>query len=305
MSGTQVREALARGRGAVADALALGATTGPEPDEETLSWLLQSTTAWASDRIVIRPFTRREESRDTGADWLWWWEGDPDQWFGCLVQAKRLRLSAGSATFDYSYRPAPSGAEPDPPTQLQRLLDASDRLGVPAAYLLYRTPALGLPDDWACQTIPSSWRSASVTFIAAAIVHERTSYGFDLDLDAVRPIDCLACDGRCGDDMARLAWYSQNLADPEVRRILRAPPTTAARRAFRALFSDVVQLRATQLRGAAPDQLDRFHSGFALGEHFSRGIRQPPWYVQATLSGEDITDLKDLPDVAGVVIVRD
>lgn len=305
MTGLDVREALARGREAVADALALGATTGPEPDEETLSWLLQSTTAWTSDRIVVRPFTRHEENRYTGADWLWWWEGDPDQWFGCLVQAKRLRLSGGALTFDYGYRPAPSSAEPSPPTQLQRLLDASDRLDVPAAYLLYRTPILGVPDDWACATIPPSFRTASATFLAAAIVHERAAYGFDLDLDEVRPIDCLACDGRCGDDLALLAWYSRNLADPAVRRILSAPPTTAARRAFRALFSGVVQLRATQLRGAAPDQLDRLHSGFALGEHFSRGVRRPPWYVQAALSGEEVADVQDLPDVAGIVIVRD
>jgi hypothetical protein len=120
-----------------------------------------------------------------------------------------------SNPFDYAYRAAPSSAEPDPPTPLLRLLDSSDRLGVPAAYLFASDPPLGLPDDWACQTIPRSWRSAGVTFLAAAIVHERSSRGFDLDLGSVHPIDCLACDGRYGDDMARLAGYSQNLATPK------------------------------------------------------------------------------------------
>jgi hypothetical protein len=46
------------------------------------------------------------------------------------------------------------------------------------------------------------------------------------------------------------------------------------------------------------------HSGFALGTHFARGVRPPPWYVEAALEDEVILD--DLPDgVAGVVIVTE
>src|SRR5687767_12747449 len=56
-----VRDALVAGRECVAHAMGRGALTGPEPDEETLSWVLLSTAAAASDRISVRRFTRYEE----------------------------------------------------------------------------------------------------------------------------------------------------------------------------------------------------------------------------------------------------
>ena len=303
--GVPVWDALVRGRQAVARALAVGATSGPEPDEETLSWLLQSTAVWSSDRIAVRRFTRHEESHYTGADWLWWWEGAEDEWFGCLVQAKRLIADPRGPTFGFDYRTSSSPANPDPPSQIQRLLDAADALDVPAAYILYRSPVLGPPEPWSCPTVEPDWDTAAATFLAAAVVHEWHCYARHADLSATRPIECLACEGLCGNDLANLSWYARNLADPSVRSILTAPPTTAARRAFRALFSEVVRLRATQFRGRAPDVADKMHSGFPLGEHFARGVREPPWYVLSVLSGEDLEDAPDLDQAAGVVIVSD
>jgi hypothetical protein len=95
------------------------------------------------------------------------------------------------------------------------------------------------------------------------------------------------------------------LADPAVRRTLTAPPTTAAHRAFRALFSEVVDSRATQFRARAPVVADQMHSGFRLGEHFTRGARRPPWYVNSILRGDDFEDGTELAQVTGVVIVSD
>jgi len=304
-TGVTVRDALVQGRQAVARALALGATSGPEPDEETLSWLLQSTAAWSSDRITVRRFNRHEESHYTGADWLWWWEGAPDEWFGCLVQAKRLIVGPAGLTFGFDYRTGASTANPDPPFQIQRLLDAADALEVPAAYILYRSPVLGSAEPWSCPTVEPDWDTAAATFVAAAVVNEWHWYARHADLSATRPIECLACEGLCGNDLAVLSWYAHSLADPSVRRILTAPPTTAARRAFRALFSEVVRLRATQFRGQAPDVADQMHSGFLLGEHFARGVRQPPWYAASVLSEGDLEDAPDLDQAAGVVIVSD
>lgn len=299
-------EGLRQGRCAVAGSLAMGATTGPEPEEETLTWTLLANAAWASSRITVRAFNHHEESRYTGADWLWWWEGDPDEWFGCLVQAKRVGLVAGELTFGYDYRPTPSAAVPEPPSQIRRLLDAADTLAVPAAYLLYRSPVLGYPDQWSCPQIEPGWESCAAAFIAAAVVNEWHVYGRSPDFETMRPVECFACDGRCAPDMARLAWYARGLAEPSVRDLLSKAPTTVARRAFRALFSELVQLRATQLRGNAPDMADEMHSGFRLGEHFMRGVREPPWYVAAALAGEPVTDLAGgLEEVAGVVIVSD
>ena len=47
----------------------------------------------AQPNILVRTYTRWEESRESGADWAWWWEGET-RWFGALVQAKRLTLLA-------------------------------------------------------------------------------------------------------------------------------------------------------------------------------------------------------------------
>jgi hypothetical protein len=70
-----VRETLAAGRVIASQAMTRSAVKGPEADEETLTWILLSEVAWNSDRIAVRKFTRSEENRLAGADWLWWWEG--------------------------------------------------------------------------------------------------------------------------------------------------------------------------------------------------------------------------------------
>ena len=280
-----IREGLCEGRLAVARALALGATTGPEPDEETLSWHLQANAAWASPHITVRAFTRHEENRYTGADWLWWWEGDEDEWFGCLIQAKRVKMTPAGLSFAFDYRPAASIAVPDPPVQIERLMEAADALDVPAAYMLYRSPVFNHPSTWSCQSIAPDWDTCAASFIAAAIVNEWMILGIEPRFEVVRPVECLACEGDCGSDVARLAWYAHRLADPQLRRILTSPPSTAARRAFRALFSEVVQLRSSQFRAQAPELDDELHSGFDVGAHFALGLREPPWYVNAVLSG--------------------
>lgn len=296
-------EALATARNSVAEALASGSLFGPTPDEEVLTWILLSTAARSTASLTVRTFTRSEESQLTGADWIWWWEGEPHQWFGCLVQAKRLQPETSGPTFDYSYTPRPSGTQPDPPSQLQRLLDAADVLSVPAAYVLYRAPDLGLPADWSCDYISIDWGTSAATFLPAELVNEWVSYPHLADdLSSVRPLECLACPFEC--ETAVLAWYASRLADPETRRILRQPPTTPARRAFRALFIELARLRSTQLRGSSTGQRDQTHSGFAIGEHFARGMRTPPWYVDAVLQGAVVAD--DIPHgVAGVVVVHD
>jgi len=185
------------------------------------------------------------------------------------------------------------------------LLDASDALDVPAAYVLYRSPALGPPESWSCASIDPDWDTGAATFVAAAVVNEWLSRGEPPDLSLTRPIECFACEGLCGNDLAMLAWYAHTLADPVIRRVLTAPPTTAARRAFRALFSDAVRLRALQFRALAPDVVDQMHSGFRLSDHFARGVREAPWYVTSALSGELPEAVGELEPVAGLVVISD
>lgn len=298
-----VRDALCQGRLSVARALAIGATSGPEPDEETLSWQLLSATAWYSDRVTIRAFTRHEENRLTGADWLWWWEGHPNEWFGCLVQAKRLKYSRGTVTFDFGYLPRASSAVPHPPRQIDRLLAAADGLQVPAAYVLYRSPTLGPPDPWRCELIEPDLAAGAATFVAAAVVNEWFSLQREADLNSLRPIDCLTCPGLCTPDLLALSFYARGLADSDVREMLVAPPDTPARRAFRAILAEAVQMRLAHFRPATLDERDALHSGLALGEHFMRGVREPPRYVTDALDGGGAIDAEEVGSVAGVVVI--
>ena len=60
-----------------------------------------------------------------------------------------------------------------------------------------------------------------------------------------------------------------------MRHVLTAAPSTAARRAFRQLFTEVVRLRSLQ-SAQTIEATDRMNSGFELGQHFARGPREPP-----------------------------
>lgn len=67
-------------------------------------------------QLSIKTYTRLEENRDTGADWLWWWRGET-AWFGGLVQAKKLkRKRGGTPHYEIGYRPKPRAgtAQPSP-----------------------------------------------------------------------------------------------------------------------------------------------------------------------------------------------
>jgi len=299
--GDQVWHGLVDGRNAVARALLLGSYTDLAPDEETLTWELLSAAVWRSSVITARRFTRHEESNYTGADWIWWWEGPPGEWFGCLVQAKRLTAHRDGPRFDYSYTPTRDGAMP----QVDQLIAAADHLDIPAAYVLYWAPNVGSPGPWACGAIAPDFDAAAVTFIAAGVVHEWLAMGYQPNLRLLHPLECLACDQRCDAGSGAMSWYSHTLGDARLRSILLARPDTAAKSAFRALFSSMAMLRNAQMSAPANlDTADTTHSGFPLTEHFVRGFRGAPHYVEAILAGES-PDLGGLEEhAAGVVVVR-
>lgn len=108
---------------AVALRMSDGRRLGVEQQEETITESLLLELARAQPRVKIRTFTRAEESRTTGADFAWWWEGE-HQWFGALVQAKRLVPQGSDFGYDFGYRPRRTDARPTPERQIDLLLRA-------------------------------------------------------------------------------------------------------------------------------------------------------------------------------------
>lgn len=123
---------------------------GHGADEELLTYLLLDA---AEPLVRYVDFNRRQEGV-VGADWLWWFVDDDGTCFGLLAQAKKLNGAVGGWTVDLGY---PGGTQ----RQLTGLLRASDRLAVPAAYVVYfgrraRRPDVACsvddaPDCWRCE----------------------------------------------------------------------------------------------------------------------------------------------------------
>jgi hypothetical protein len=178
--------------------------------------------------------------------------------------------------------------------------------------LLYRRPDLDAPGGWRCGATEPTWETAAATYVAAVLVKEWQVTRTGPELDSARPIECLTCDGQCGDDSTILTWYSQQaVIEPKIQAILSQPPTRPAQRAFRALFSEVLRRRMREFHLVEPGT-DIMHSGFPLADHFERlaesfeqGIGHAPSYVQAVLDGDDPSEIRDLNQTAGIVIVRD
>lgn len=132
-----------------------GRALGVEQHEETITESLLLEMRRAQPEIVVKTFSRAEESRKTGADWAWWWEGERT-WFGALVQAKRLvEQRAGSFGYAFDYRPQPSKANPNPDRQIDLLMAASRRFELPPMFALYNGPDLMIDAaQWVCTEIP-------------------------------------------------------------------------------------------------------------------------------------------------------
>lgn len=53
-----------------------GTKYGVVQHEETITESFLLKLAKSQPNVAIRTFTKYQESRESGADWEWWWEGD-------------------------------------------------------------------------------------------------------------------------------------------------------------------------------------------------------------------------------------
>lgn len=284
--------------------------------EETLTELLLARMA---QHATVEVFSRREESHDTGADWIWWFH-QGDDWFGLLAQAKRLKKPVnGVSRYDFDYRPR--GGRP---SQRATLLSAARWLGVPAAYVLYNGKGLPRGTTGSC-----GWDSSRETLHermgVAAISALLVDYLFSRHMDVVcrsMPLECLVC----ARELFRPAPWPLPPDRPDLIEFLRGSRRTLPRRVAGSLLDGLLTVRVGQARAvpqppgpgreATDDDWpydtvfenvwpDQGHFTEPYLRHVLRGLRtQPPEYLAAILQGGPSDDLwSTLPDNVGGVVV--
>lgn len=148
----------------VHDRLNLASSLSVPASEETITeTLLLDLRVSLGCLLEIEPFTKYQESRRTGADWEWWFcDGAGQRMYGMRVQAKKLKVKAGVPYYDLSYKPRLSNRR-----QVDRLISASERDGIPAIYALYNGPDLDLSCfAWTCCTEPKAPRVFGVSLLS-------------------------------------------------------------------------------------------------------------------------------------------
>lgn len=287
---------------------------GHSTGEEFLTNLLLDT---AEPVVRYVEFNRRQEGV-VGADWLWWFVEDDGTSFGLLVQAKKLNGAVGAWTVDLGY---PDGTR----RQMISLLQASDRLVVPAGYIIYfgrreRRPDVACSDEDTadCRRCERAGIAVLPALVANQIARSALPYHpGELVVDSYRQAAPLEDLGR----REATTVFDPNLraCTPELRSFLTSEQRGAravAKRIFR-LVSDyrlgslsvaTAVARPTEATEAVFDELpdDRAHFGVSYFEHVLRGLRRrPPAYLTDVLSGAVTTERPPkLEGVAGLVLVQ-
>jgi hypothetical protein len=276
--------------------------------EETVTDLLLRA---ARPRLSYHPFHRWQEAR-VGADWLWWWVEPSGECFGMLVQAKRMQRRADRFEIDLR---AGDG------TQMTRLFEASDALGVPAMYAVYLgTAAWRAPVTCGARPHPENClqcRRATVSVLtglqaqmAARSLSLRDAAG--LVFSSAAPLEDLADPGggpervddlnldRVSDELKAFLLQRQAGARAVARTVL---AMVAADR--RGHFSAAVDERRELAVDAVFTELidDTGHFSRAYFPHVLQGLRRrPPDYLEAALGGDPPPLVA--AHAAGIVVVR-
>lgn len=270
----------------------------------------------AAPAAHVCTFTQPAEAR-TGADWLWWWQGG-GEWFGALVQAKRNKPVRSRPSYNFGYE---TGAGH---RQVDLLLMAARRLGVPAVYVLYNQPPIprSVPVSTPCCTVGrESWRTRLRVGVVPGLVARALIRGTeDAAVQYTRPLECLAC---AGSPPRLLPPVRATITDRELTRFLTVKDLPLPRLVARRFLADLAEMRSAQFRQVTPQfdvadlatrdrvfaelPTDRGHFAEPYFEHVLRGLRRtPPWYVAAALDGVSGDDIgQEFEGVEGLVIFSD
>ncbi len=263
--------------------------------------------------VRVVQFTGHEE-KSVGSDWLWWWhDAARREWFGMLVQAKRMRFSDGRWSLRVKYK-----------EQFEDLLAASDLLHVPAVYCIYvgglqmrSSPSAHHPNAAKC----ADCRRRSISLVPAFQFVDIGDGVRDQDSAARRvfeegiALEAL-CDPQCRTG-AVVALNTERIQDPDLQQFL-TEPQDGARAIAKEILNLLARRRIAQFRVGTSairhattgdvvfDELpqDRGHFPRPYFEHVLRGMRErAPRYVEELLAGEQPGD-PDLRAIAGTVFLE-
>jgi hypothetical protein len=288
--------------------LEAGLRTGVAQTEETITQSVLLELALSQPNLSVQTYTRKEENQRSGADWIWWWHGSTD-WFGGLVQAKRLKQRNQREGYELNYRPRRSRRR-----QVDVLLSASARLQVPATYALYNHKTVTTRSG-ACPYNLHGTSAEGITALDANVADQliNSSRYFNgqrhvtpalvplTDVAAhARPWSCLASCAAAG-----CTGWSRPTADLMLRAGVAVPPDPAEDLAWMGMSFALVaasSLLVPQL-GSADEE--------AMVDYVTQGLRErPPQYVlePQRLTEEDWLDEEDPDlspgDVGRVVVVE-
>lgn len=286
------------------------AALGVEQYEETITQSVLLDLRQRIPDLNIEVYTRVQENRDSGADWMWFWEGE-DLWFHHLVQAKRLvSIGRGQVGYKLGYRPRKSSdAASTSRLQVETLLAASQRLGVPAIYALYNSstdePRAAKCGFWPAVALGDEGVTVLSAEIAEALVR-RSSRGLRdaVPLGAVapfaRPWSCLAL---CGERQCMRLPFG---GEPGWSRLGLDRPGRPGDLAYGAALA---LLAAQQL----VEETQLLSEERVVGAPVQAGLlpEPPPWFRQilelrrGVVDGEDLLDFAEAPnELRGVVVLR-
>lgn len=287
---------------AVALRLADGRRLGVEQQEETITESFLLELARAQPLVKVRTFTRAQESRETGADWAWWWEGQ-HQWFGALVQAKRLSVQGAEFGYDFGYRPRRSDSRPDPERQIDLLLRAARDWDLPALFALYNGPDFEMkPSWWRCDEVAFDPSAMGIAVLPAAVAAWLLGLGSTTQ-DSVnqysRALPCVLCPHSCMGYPSPVRWLLQTpwLDRDDLGFDDDTPDDDPALRAALSVLVALAEARVGQFR-----QLDASSPVLAS---VRRGVRdEPPSYVLAAMASSEPLDAREFDgDVPARVVV--
>ena len=281
--------ALTRARLVAEDHMILADRIGISWREETISELL-----WVNAQPFVKcaDFSRQEE-RELGADWLWWWVDRADECFGMLVQAKRLHHRNGQPQLDFRY----NGGQ-----QMRRLFRTAEQLQVPAVYSLYfgGVESRGMRCGEGHANDCERCHRASVSMITA-LQAELASGGSLRDAAALAFSASMPLEDLVDPAIAAGPVRDLNLreVEPDLREFL-LQDQVGARRVARELFRIISDERSMQLSADVADRSvratdlvfpdlpqDMGHFQEPYFRHILRGLRNRiPDYVQEVMAGQ-------------------